>query len=477
MKTILMDLRGQALTVLISDGKTFPFQKIYDRFSPEDEVHADEVLDDIKREIGGKLDRVHLILPFEHISRSTQRIPLMSRTDAEKVIRRKISRETGSETPIFQILPIISGDDKKAYIVESINRDALSATIDFFRDRGIRVKSATTALQANVKSMSGQTGEPSQTVALIDLEKDYVEVTIWSGGEITFSEALPMPPFDKEKEIQNGKTLERIEKMRVYRMVEAVYTVYSSFQSSQPETILSKIWITGSGAELTGIDDVLKESLGADVALLNPIGDDVKSGIVYTSLYGLNLGLADKTAINFLSRKMSSTAPLGKTARTTLVGSLAILLIVLTIILEMRYHAAQGQLKNRQQKQSADDRSGAKSDQYFKNRQLLERTAMNQTNFYALFGYLADNTPDGMFINGMDYRMKADVPFLDIEFISPYSSEVGNRKLLTQIISMIDRSTELRRRGEPSISIIGRENSKLAHFKVTCEVVPYDKAR
>jgi hypothetical protein len=124
MKNILFDLRGQGLNVLITDGKTVQYRKSCEHFSLQDTVLAKKVLADIGSESGVKIDKAHLILPAEDVAVSIQRTPLMSRSDAEKVIRRRIVKETGDTSPAFGVYPAVSsGGDRQAFIVETVKRE------------------------------------------------------------------------------------------------------------------------------------------------------------------------------------------------------------------------------------------------------------------------------------------------------------------------------------------------------------------
>lgn len=474
MKNLLIDLRGQSLAVLITEGKTVLYRAFIDRFSPADAQSA-AALDRISRESGVKPDKAHLILPAELVSVATHRIPFMSEADAGKVIRRKIAKDTGTTDPVFGILPLTAGGEKQAWLVETVDRESCSPLIEFLRSRGIAVKTLATALRANLKALGQVSVDPARRAALIDLGRSHIEFTVLSGDQLRFFERIAIPPLDAEKESDAGTAPERIEKMRVYRTVESVYTAYMSYQNDFPDAPVTSVWISGAGHSLTGISDVLKESTGVAVTRLNLLGDE-EDGPVYTALYGLALGLADGTAVNYLPKDLAHAFPRGRTMRIAAACAF-VALFAAAVAVESKYLRTKSLFDARQQEVLVREQDVRESAVYSRNREYLTGLLRREADLYPLFGYLADNTPAGVYIGGLSFGHKGGGPSIEIEFIAPSVSEVGTRKLLSRIIAMIDRSGLLRRQGEPAISITKRKNAVLLHFKVACEVLSHEKAR
>ncbi len=478
MKNILFDLRGQGLKVLITDGKTVQYRKSFERFSLTDKALAREVLANIGSEAGVAIDKAHLILPAEDVAVSIQRTPLMSRADAEKIIRRKLVKETGDASPIFRIYPAVSGGgDRQAFVVETVKREPLSSMVELFGDLGIRIKTASTALPSNLKALGQLQGDALQAIALLEITKDYIELTALMGVQVLFYHKISIPPVDREKELEEGMTPERIEKMQVYRTAELVYTAHAAYQHDHPDTPLAKLWIAGSGSTLSGISEVVKESTGFEAAQLNTFGDSVADGYLYTALHGLALGLLDGTAVNYLPRELSWQVPLGKTARFALAGAIGLVLIVTVLTLETKYSRTKSLLETRLRESIAREQQSQGADSYLRNRQHLTRLMSSPVPWYPMLGYLAEKTPDGVFIGGLTFQLRQETPSLEIDFVTPYPSLVGRDKLLTRIIAMIDGSNGFRRLGEPSIFITGQGADRLLHFKVACEVILHEKIR
>ena len=106
----------------------------------------------------------------------------------------------------------------------------------------------------------------------------------------------------------------------------------------------------------------------------------------------------------------------------------------------------------------------------------LKGLLAKQVGWNGIFGYLADNTPDGVYISSMTMNQQSTGRSLEIDFVTPSYTEVGASKVLTKIIAMIDRSGMLRRTGEPVISVsMNQAKKKLLHLKVTCEVMTIEK--
>lgn len=478
MKNILFDLRGQGLKALITDGKTVQYRKSCERFSLTDKALAGKVLADIAGESGVRIDKAHLILPAEEVAVSIQRTPLMSRADAEKIIRRKLVRETGDKAPVLGLYPAVSREgDRQAFIVETIKREALSSMVEFFRGLGIRIQTVSTALPSNLKALGQLPGETLHAIALLEITKDYIELTALMGAQVLFYHKISIPSVDREKELEEGRTPERIEKLQVYRTAELVYTAHAAYQHDHPDTPLAKLWIAGSGSTLSGISDVVKESTGFDAAQLNTFGESVADGYLYTALHGLALGLLDGTAVNYLPRDMSWQVPLGKTARIATAGAICLVLILTAFTMETKYSRTKALLETGLRESIAREKQGLGTDPYLRNRQQLTRLMSSQIAWYPMLGYLAEKTPDGVYIGGLTFQLRQEVPVLEIDFVTPYPSQVGSKKLLTRIIAMIDGFSGFRRRGEPSVSITGQGADRLLHFKVACEVIIHEKVR
>jgi len=478
MKNILFDLRGQGLNVLIADGKTVQYRKSCERFSLQDKALAGKVLADIGRESGIRIDKAHLILPADIVAVSLQRTPLMSRPDAEKVIRRRLIKETRDASPVLGVYPAVSGGgDRQAFIVETVNRDALASIIGSFGEHGIQIKTASTALSSNMKALGQLPGEALHAIGLLEITKTYIELTALMGDQVLFYHKIAIPPVDREKEREEGKTPERIEKMQVYRTAELVYTAHAAYQHDHPDTPLEKLWIAGSGSTLSGISEVVKESTGFDAAQLNTFGDSVADGYLYTALHGLALGLLDGTAANYMPRDLSWQIPLGRTARIATAGALCLVLIVTSLALEWKQGRTRTLLETRMQESAAREQASRGADAYMRNRSYLTRLLSSQTAWYRMLGYLAERTPDGVYIGGLNFQVRQEVPSIEIDFVTPYPSQVGSKKQLTHIIAMIDEFSGFRRHGEPSVSITGQGADKLLHFKVSCEVTLHEKIR
>jgi hypothetical protein len=478
MKNILFDLRGQGLKVLITDGKTVQYRKSCERFSLQDKALAGKVLADIGGESGVRIDRAHLILPAENVAVSIQRTPLMSRADAEKVIQRRMVKETGDASPVLGIYPAVSGGgDRQAFIVETVKHGALFSIIDFFRGLGIQIKTASTALPSNLKALEQLPDEALHAVGLLEITNDYIELTALMGAQVLFYHKMSIPPVDREKELEEGKTPERIEKLKVYRTAELVYTAHAAYQHDHPDTPLAKLWFAGSGSTLSGISEVVKESTGFDVAQLNTFGESVADGYLYTALHGLALGLLDGTAVNYLPRDLSWWIPLGKTTRIAVAGAIGLVLIVTAFAMETQYGRTKALLEARLRESIAREQPGKGTDPYLRNKQYLTRLLSSQIAWYPMLGYLAEKTPDGVYIGSLTFQVRQETPSLEIDFVTPYPSQVGTNKLLTRIIAMIDEFSGFRRRGEPSVSITGQGGDKLLHFKVACEVTLHEKVR
>jgi hypothetical protein len=473
MKNIFFDLRGHALRVLVADGETISYKQSFERFTLDVAGSADKVLSEISANTGMKLDKVHCIMPSEDVTVSTLVIPAMSLPDAKKVIRRRLIKDTGVQSPLFNAIPMGMRGDKQSYLVESIKRETLERYVGFFRSRKISLKTISTALPSNLRALKKLDRDPSATIALLDIGNDLIEMTMLSDHVISYGKSAILH-LDVEKELQSGKTPERIQKMRVYRIVEAVYNAQSDYKKDHPDDPIRKIWVCGTGGSLEGVHEALTESMNIETNSLNIVKEALSDGLHYTALLGLALGLLDGTAVNYLPREMTRRMPVFASNRAAVIVAACaygLLLVVAAGVIEVKHHTAKTVLTDRMQAAEQTSLDPGATRLYAKNSAYLKSLIARQIAWSPLFGYLAENTPDGMYIEGLSLKSQTNGQMLEILFVTPAHSEVGVKKFLTRIISMIDQCSLLRRTGEPAITITKQDTNKLLHFKVTCEVL------
>ena len=475
MKNVLLDLRGRALRALVTDGETVTYLKSFETFSLDDPEHAKGILSDIAREAGIKFDRVHCIMPSEDVSAATFSIPVMSLSDAEKVIHRKLSKESGLSSPIFRILPTGFGGDKQSYLVETVKRETIERYLDFFNDQKISVKTISTSLHTNLKATSKTGDDLTQTTGVLDIGSDIIEMTVISSNHVISYGKAVIPHLDVEKERLSGKSEERIHKMKVYRIVEALYNAQTDYKKDYPDIPISKMFICGTGGALAGIHEALHESMNLTATSLNTLSGSVADGYQYTALHGFALGLLDGTAVNYLPRDMSTKLPFSNLGNKTVISAAAIyalMLITVVTVFESKLVSAQKNLWDKTRTKQDQSFDSGETAVYAKHSGYLNGLLSRQISWQTTFGYLADNTPDGVYLEGVSLKPQQSTQMLEISFVTPHPSEVGGKKFLTRIVSMIDKCGALRRNGEPIISTSKNDKKgKLLHIKVLCEVL------
>lgn len=483
MKNVFFDLREHALRVLVTENEAVAYANYFPKFSLDDEQGAKQVLSEILRDAKVHLDKVHCIMPSEEVSVSMYSIPLMSFADAEKVIKRKLIKETGVAAPIFHIVATgPGGGEKQMFIVETIKYEAIERYVSFFRNKNVIIKTISTALHSNLKATKKLGSDSTQTVAILDIGNDIIEITVLDQGHVVSYGKASILPIDVDKELQNGKTLERIQKMRVYRVTESVFNAYSDYKKDFPNTPVHTIWTCGTGGALPGLPEALSESLNLIAAPLNmnTFSTTIPDSHQYSALHGLALAMLDGSAVNYLPWKMTRrrlpSYLSGNAAMTTIALAYGLILITTVSIIEIRYNSARRLLSDQARTEQSSSIVNELADPYLTNSAYLKGLVSRQVAWEEILGYLADNTPDGAYINGLSFKQQAGAPLLDIDFISPYTTEVSGNKLLTKIVAMIDKFKAFRRIGEPVLTVTKQDKSKLFHFKITCEVKAHEKA-
>ena len=476
MKNVCLDLRGRMLRALVADGESVTFTRTYEQFSLDDAAQAGKAFAEISEAAGVRLDRVHLILPGEAASTEVFRLQNMSRSDAEKVIRRKIAQGHNAPSPLVQVLPAGTSGKQLLFLAETVRQEAVEAIIGIFRSHHIAVRTVSTPLQANRKALTRMHGDVSLVNAIFDVGNDFIDISVLHQENVIHYEKISLPPIDVEQELYNGVEMERIQKMRLYRIAEATYNFHLGYKQQYPDMPVRYLWICGSGGRLEGIRETLRESTGLDVATLNTLtGSAAGDGFLFTALHGMACGIADGTVVNYLPKEMTGMQfKAGRGAVLAAVCAYTVLLLAGYVLVELKYTREKSMLEEATKATRALEQRMRTGNPYERSADALKRLAAGEADYYPLFSYLAEATPAGVYIEGIALkRQAAATPLLDIDFVTPsHSGEIGGRKLLTNVVRMIDGFPSLKRRGEPGISITKTDKEKLVHFKIACEVRP-----
>jgi Tfp pilus assembly PilM family ATPase len=478
MKSIFFDLRGGGLRALAVENEQVRYKAVFEKFSINDSALMSNVLAKVAGESGVAGGAVNVIVSDEAVILKKFVLPRMPLPDAEKVIRKKIIKEMGIELPIFKIKPIIPGgtERQQTYLAEIIKPEMMKNLIDRFRACNMKVRSVTTGFNANLKALQKSDPDPGQTYAVFDIENDSVSVTVLSGGGIIYYDVTSLPVIDVEREIQNGLTVDRILKRKVYGIIDVIYNFKVSFLEKHPEYAVDKVLLCGEGANLEGIGDSLRDATAKDVSLLNPAADKDEDAPLFVSLHGFAASVADKSVTNFVSAEYGKKTYFNKDKMMIAAAAVyAVAVLMFAVFTEIKYRSA-GNSRDAMKKEVEQTAARIQSmSGYVKNIEAVFRLTENQFVFYPLFRYLADNVPADIFIDEIAFRQEKDSEVCTLTFASGATSDVGRKKILTNLSNAMDGFKALKKTGEPAIAIVKEGEKKIMKIKLSYKVNASDK--
>jgi hypothetical protein len=118
---------------------------------------------------------------------------------------------------------------------------------------------------------------------------------------------------------------------------------------------------------------------------------------------------------------------------------------------------------------------GAKvSPNYLKNLENLKKLTAQQFVFYNLFRELANELPDGVLLENIEYRFKDDKGTLIIATLAPLGNKVAATEYPGKVMAMFDRSSSLKNHREPTITTVTKEKEMFLKMLFTSEVKSFD---
>lgn len=437
-----------------------------------------EVIDKIRSDINNTIDATHLIIPVSEVVITTHQLPKMSRQDAEKMIGRKLSAESKEKFPPFSIIP--SASDQKAMTWYSLY--VPTATLQDYRKAfaasRLRLNSITTPVNAMIDAFRNVREAIFNSHAVFEIQRGVIEAYYISSDGILYFQSLQyntadnVPDGDTE---DNGKA----QKFKIFKIIDTIFRINSNYQSAHPQIPVQMAWVCGNESGLENIATALKEAMGLEVAIAPamPTGLPEESG--YVPLAGFAASLHNGTAVSYSTADFLKRFPLRKTSGMIIYAVTALAALIAFSLTEREYRKLNNQV-NQFQKPNDPNKNPAKgsaSTAYSKKLETLKKLTARQFVFYNLFRELANDLPDGIFLENLEYHQKDDKGLLNITTIARLNKNIGESMLLSRLMSMLDRSPSLKNHREPSITVVSKEKERYLNITVTSEVNPLDKTR
>ncbi|MBA4371343.1 MAG: hypothetical protein C0402_00605 [Thermodesulfovibrio sp.] len=473
MHSIFLDMRGKALRVLSAEGISAPYTRIFEPFEA-DPSGLNQALKQVSEATRLQFDKAHLIVPSEEVTVSKYKIPNMPLPDAEKVIRRKLIAEFKIDEPVFHLTALDADKRQRTYLVELVRPEVVQKYVKLLAGAKLKIRTITSSFNANIGNFRGSSLETPETSGIFDIDNEAIEVTILSRTDVIYAERISLTYPGEEQEHTGDAMAERAQKMKLYRIMDAIYKVHLSYQELYPDNAIQKIWLCGLKGGAEGVSDALQQAMDAEIIS----GDDSRpEGYAYSALFGLSAGLSVGTAVNFVTKK--SLRQLSERTVRLFMGIAACLALASMIYgyttYESRYRQESALLEKAQKEHAARQVAGKQVSPYLTHQDEITALERTQVVYYDIFKFVANRIPEGIVLEKISFRRDQSKGLLDLVFLAPHNPKAGSERLLTKLTGMVNELDVCRRHQEPVITVVARDKEKILRVEFLCEAYAIEK--
>ncbi|MBI5632907.1 MAG: hypothetical protein HZA15_05455 [Nitrospirae bacterium] len=414
MNSLNIDFRAVSLRLLSAKAGALKHVHLTRNFSLADMQAAKEQLTNAVREVGGKKGKAHVILPNRIVKFNILQIPAMDIGDAEKVVRREIAKELGTQDFVLGIRRIIRNRPGKQdilaeYALKSDMRDYLA----LLKECGIKPSVVTTSLEGIISAFKKIRPETEGNEAVLEIGQTFIEIIVFNNGKLINYKKVQMPAVDDAKLSSKDMDPMQICKIKMYTIVDALYNFMMEMGGGAAEERISRLWISGLGSIEEGTAQCVSEGLGINSSLLNPFDIEVEHASIYTAVAGLSLITPADQFINLLP---SDERDRGKqvAGRAALIAALVFYVILIgggyTVL-----NKAERDLKVLRDKFETEVKASHKSGSPDRSQQdALKKIMSNNKNLHPLFRDIANLIPPDMNLISLDIEKTADATFIKL---------------------------------------------------------------
>lgn len=452
-----LDIREDSLAILIHDGNKicqrahFPFDGL------------DDLRDKIKQfmvDSGLKPDVAHIIIPPSEVIVENITLQNMPVEYAELIIRRKMVSERGLKDPLFHLTLLRSEKMQQTYMVEVIEKEKAEGYMKILSSCGIKVKTLTTPFQANLISAKEMEKE-IDTFGILDIGDGFMEFTVIIDSVPTHHERVSLQRSERfESTEEDRKGFDRI---ALFKIAEKFHHIYKRSKGASGRNF-SKVFMCGPLCVNKELIDILSEVVEIET-LKDQEGDN---SCLYTSLKGLVRGVSDRSIPNLLEGKRRPLSYILKRYRKpALVAMMAYILILAAVFyyVENKYRKAISKLDLETKTLAQRAKEVGPAEQLSQLVSITER----DIPLYELMRYLANNLPDGIFLEKINYIGKENRVIVELNFMLKDASSIGREALLTRLMKTLDSSVYLRRHTEPAISTETKDKERNVRIRLAVE--------
>jgi hypothetical protein len=457
LTSLNIDLRDKCLRILVAKDGTPKYSKLIKDFPHDDETSATERLASAIKEAGGKKARVNVILPTDIMNYKTYKTPSLEIEDARKVIRRELAKELEGQDFSFSIKSIMkrTSAGQQEMLAEYVLEADVMKYLNVLRACRIRPDIMSSSLEGNTRLFNKQRPETDGNEALIDIGMNVIEVAVFKNRNLLMYDRLSMQHAHDERPEDKDASFEQQDKMKTFKIVETLYQFIMRYSKDFPEEKLSLLWLCGLGALAEGITDSLSDGLGVEARLISPFDTEIEQGSALSTLAGIATVSKDEQFINLLPRDIfEKRSRLLK--RVLLAASLSFYIILLaggTTVLSV----LEKDLKQTHEKIMADQALLAGKQQadtlYSSNQGTYIKLVSGGTSLYSVFRDIANLTPSGVVLDGIDIENVNGKINLKISATINYSDENFKHAVLSTFLTSLDSSSRLKQILPPEISV------------------------
>ncbi len=427
MNSLNIDFRAASLRVLSAKAGAVKHVHLTQNFSLTDMNTAKEQLTNAIKEVGGKKGKASVILPNRIVKFNILEIPAMDLGDAEKVVKRDITKEIGTPDFVLGIRRIIRNrPGKQDILAEYALKSDLQPYLTLLKECGIKPTVLTTSLEGIISAFKKIRPETEGNEAVLEIGQTFIEIIVFNDGKLIKYKKVQMPAVDETKLSRKDMDPLQICKIKMYTIVDALYNFIMETGSGSAEDKISRLWISGRGSIEEGTTQCVSEGLGMNSSLLNPFvynplqgtgsqegNVEIEHASIYTALVGLSLLTPADQIINLIpsDERDKGKQVIGKTA---LIAALVFYVILIgggyAVLIR-----TEKDLKSIKEKSEAELRAAQKTRIPDNSQQdALRKIMSNNKNLYPLFRDLASLIPPAITLSSLDIEKTADATFIKL---------------------------------------------------------------
>ena len=436
------------------------------------------IITQIRSDIKGSIDATHLIIPSDEVTIATHHLPKMSRADAKILIGNIIRKESKEDFPPYSIIPGATDQKTQTWYSLFIPTSTLQNYRKAFSACGLRLGSITTSVNAMINAFQSVREAIFNTYAIFEIQHGFVDAFYISSDGILHIERLPYAA-SATLPGEGNVTVEKAQKNRLFKILNTIFSINSNYQNTNPRTPVQMVWICGLEGGLEEIAATIKEAMGVEVAIAPAIPGGLPGESGFVPLAGLASALLQGTATAYSAADFFQRFPLRKTSGSIIYVATAVAALLMLGYNEREYRNLRSQVQHAQvavsPRQDLVRATAAAADA--KRLETLKNLTSGQIVFYNLFRQLANDLPDGVFLESLEFHLKDGKGLLGISAMAQQSDKIGENMLLSRLMQMLDRSPALKNHTEPAITVVTKANERYLKISVTSEVTPLDTSK